>query len=688
MAGEAFDRICEAFRSNGLAVIPRGSEQASAQAPGHSPEDRSVSIRSVQGQALMYCHAGEQLNDVLAAVGLTMRDLFDNQRDIRHPYPDGRVVWRSYDKTGGKSFTQRGTTTGNALYRADQIGDAETVFVVEGEKDCAAMESVKATAVSSAMGANKAHLADWSPLHGKNVIVVADKDEPGRAHATAVARILSGKASSVRIVEAAVGKDAADHIAAGKGLDELVESTAQADTRLDGDELLTELLAILKKYVVFPDAHAAIAVALWISATHAISAYQHATRLVVTSPAKRCGKSRLLDIIAGTCHNPLISVNATVAAVFRSLGGDQPPTLIIDEADALYGTKRAADQNEDLRALLNAGFQRDRPALRCVGPNQTPTEFSTFSMCALAGIGRLPDTITDRAVNIEMRRRANGESVAQFRSRRDKPVLDQIREKLAAWAAANIKPLTDAEPELPVEDRAADTWEPLVAIADLAGGDWPALARQACRALVAGASDADDDTSTNTKLLADIRDVFTNAAVSFLSTAELVQALRRAEESPWNDFDLNARKLASRLRPYQVRPARNDTNTTRGYRLEDLADAFNRYLRPEASKASSGTGEQGGRLDGSEALDGSIRPAVSIRPAISAVQDESWTDWTLMDAPGDETVPNPPPKPTTNITPFPSFPPCFHCDKPVTGKQTDNAGRYAHIECQRQAANS
>src|SRR5437763_16998189 len=113
-------------------------------------------------------------------------------------------------------------------------------------------------------------------------------------------------------------------------------------------------------------------------------------------------KSRLLDVIEATSHDPLMTVNASTAAVYRRIGDGTPPTLLIDEADALWGTKKTAEQNEDLRALVNAGHQRGRPALRCVGPQQTPTEFATFAMVALAGIGNFPDTITDRAVNVTM----------------------------------------------------------------------------------------------------------------------------------------------------------------------------------------------------------------------------------------------------------------------------------------------
>lgn len=348
----------------------------------------------------------------------------------------------------------------------------------------------------------------------------------------------------------------------------------------DGAELLDDLLATLKRYVVFPDEYAAIGVTLWIAVTHALPAFEHASRLVINSPQKRCGKSRLLDVITGTCHNPLPSVNATVAAIYRSLGGDHPPTLVIDEADALFGTRRQAEQNEDLRALLNAGHQRERPVLRCVGGNQTPTPFPTFAMVALAGIGAMPDTITDRAVNIHLRRRAPGEVVSQFRTRRDGPVLAELRDRLATWATGQLESLREAEPNLPVEDRAADTWEPLVAIADAAGGPWPERVRMACKVLTSLSDSEDEEGSVPLTLLVDIRQVFADKEVDFLPSSKLIGLLRRMEESPWDEFELTVRKLAQRLKGFGVKSQKSPDGSVRGYYLRDFADVFQRYTRP------------------------------------------------------------------------------------------------------------
>jgi hypothetical protein len=321
-----------------------------------------------------------------------------------------------------------------------------------------------------------------------------------------------------------------------------------------------------------------------------------------------------------------------VAAIFRSIGGEHPRTLIIDEADAIFGSKKVAEQNEDLRKLLNAGHQRGRPALRCVGPNQIPTEFSVFAMAALAGIGTMPDTITDRAVNITMRRRAKGEAVAQFRSRRDGPILEHLRGRLAKWAATQIEALTAAEPAMPVEDRAADTWEPLIAIADAAGGHWPATARAACKALADAADAADEDKSLAVKLLIDIKGVFAEKGVAFLSSADLVAELRRIEESPWNDFELTVRKLAYRLGEFSVKTGHNTSGTARGYRLEDLADAFSRYTRQEPSDPSDQQVTHAFPSDASKASDASMRQTETKRQTESAGQIPFLTGLTDLDA--------------------------------------------------------
>jgi putative DNA primase/helicase len=204
--------------------------------PAHDDSSPSLSIsdRRDGNGIVIKCHAGCDNQDILAALGMSQRDLFDDDSTRRiydprrdYSYPDGRNKHRR----PGKKFHQSGNTKGNSLFHADRIGDAQTVYWPEGEKDVEAVEAAGGVAVCSAAGAGKARLADVSLLHGKHVIVIADKDEPGRQHARQIRKILAGVADSVHIVEAAVGKDFADHFAAGKGLDELVPIAPD-----DGDE--------------------------------------------------------------------------------------------------------------------------------------------------------------------------------------------------------------------------------------------------------------------------------------------------------------------------------------------------------------------------------------------------------------------------------------------------------------------
>ncbi len=352
-------------------------------------------------------------------------------------------------------------------------------------------------------------------------------------------------------------------------------------TPADGAAILGQLHAVITRYVILPSAETAVAVALWIAATHAQTAWAHAPRLVIRAPEKRCGKSRLLDVIEGTCHGPLITVNASPAAVYRAIGDDTPPTLLVDEADTIFGGKNA-DANEDLRGLLNAGHQRNRPAIRWDNTARRLETIPTFAMAALAGIGAMPDTIEDRAVVIRMRRRAPGETVAPFRHRRDRPALVEIRAALARWLGKHLRELERAEPVMPLEDRAADTWEPLIAVADLAGRDWPELARRAAVALTTD-RDAAAKVSDRIRVLADIRAAFaTLGDPEAVTTAELLRVLNADPEAPWSTIGpagLTGKRLGDLLSDFQISSGtiRFPVGQAKGYLRADFTDAWTRY---------------------------------------------------------------------------------------------------------------
>jgi hypothetical protein len=355
----------------------------------------------------------------------------------------------------------------------------------------------------------------------------------------------------------------------------------------DGAALLDEVHAALTRYVVFPSPESADAVALWTAATHAQPAWEHATRLVVKSPLKRCGKTRLQEVVSELCYHPLRTTNISVAALVRSIPEDNPPTLILDEADSVFSTRKGerSESAEDLRGILNSGHSRGWPYIRWDATARRREECPTFAMALVGGIGDMPDTVEDRAVTVAMRRRAPGEQVASFRRRRSIPPLHDLRDRLHEWVTAHADELAHSEPDLPVEDRVADVWEPIAAVADLAGGEWPDRARKACQVLAGDDDDLDAGTAGE-RLLADLQEVWGDEP--YLFTTTVLDRLAAIEEAPWAAWHrgdkLSPRGLATLLKPYKIksRTVRESpaSGTSRGYARADLADAWHRYTRP------------------------------------------------------------------------------------------------------------
>jgi len=356
------------------------------------------------------------------------------------------------------------------------------------------------------------------------------------------------------------------------------------------DGVLDDLDALLARYVAFPSDEARHAVTCWVAHCHAIAAFDSTPRLALISPEKGSGKTRTLEVLHLVVPAPMHAVNMSAAALYRVVA-DRQPTLLLDEADTYLGVLTGS-QHEDLRGLINAGHRRGAMVYRgeVAGKAVKVVEFPAFAACALAGIGDLPDTILDRSILVAMRRRAPDEQVRAFRERLVRPEAEQIRTRLARWATGAVPRLSDAWPAMPdgITDRAADVWEPLLAVADDLGDLWPDRIRHA--ALVLNAARAQRDPSLGIQLLTDCRRIYTARNADRLTTEALVEALSALDESPWGDLrgkSIDARGLARRLRKYDVRPAdhRFDEGTKKGYRLEDFHDAWLRYLPPVADVA-------------------------------------------------------------------------------------------------------
>jgi putative DNA primase/helicase len=373
---------------------------------------------------------------------------------------------------------------------------------------------------------------------------------------------------------------------------------------VSGQALLDAIEGELGKYLVMSES-ARMAVTLWIVMTYVVESLFILPLLLVTSPQKRCGKSTLMILLHRLCRKPLLASNTSKAALFRIVEA-HTPTLLLDEADSW------ARDDDELRGIINCGHSRDTAGVfRCDGDQLEPRLFDTFCPKVLAGIGTLPDTIQDRAVIIQMRRRAPNESVVPLRP--DKLDLDHLRSMARSWAEQHLPAIKEADPSVPtgLHDRAADNWRPLLAIADLAGGTWPERARQAAKAL--SATDNDDD-DIRAQLLADIHCVFAERG-ELIASADLVQYLTALEARPWGDWKhgrpLSAVQLARLLSPFGISTF-NVKDGIRVYKAYDRAgfnDAFSRYLKPEDSSATP--------LPGPELRENGRNPSASVRTRVA-----------------------------------------------------------------------
>lgn len=229
MTGPAFDRILEALRAAGRPVSITGPGQARSSCPGHdgtNPE--TLSIRDTADRVNLHCHAERCESDaIMAAIGLEWQDRYhENRREniATYRYDDGRTVYRK--RTEPKAFRQSGTSGPPTLYRLAgvraAVAEGRPVYLVEGEEDVHALETVGATATTAPQGAANFAKVDTAPLRGASVVAVVDRDASGDTWAASVRDKLADVAASVRFVRAASGKDAADHLTAGHTLADLV----------------------------------------------------------------------------------------------------------------------------------------------------------------------------------------------------------------------------------------------------------------------------------------------------------------------------------------------------------------------------------------------------------------------------------------------------------------------------------
>lgn len=410
------------------------------------------------------------------------------------------------------------------------------------------------------------------------------------ARASAVNHLASLKVrGGARMVDAALASASPNgENATTSGASILLKDTAPWPEAVDGEELFEELTKTILRYVAVPTP-SALAVSLWIVFTFAHDEFHVSPLLAITSPQKRCGKTTLLLLLGALVRRMLTAASMTTSSLFRAVEKFNP-TLLVDEADTFLR------DNEELRGVLNSGHLRAAAhVIRSVGDDHEPKIFSTWAPKAIALIGKLPDTLQDRAIVIAMRRRAVGEKVERLRLDRLHGDLEELRRKVARWCDDNRAALATADPVVPSElnDRATDNWRPLLAIAERAG---PLVLLNAKKAAVTMAAIAGDDDAPAEFLLGDIRALFTVRGVDSLSSEDIVESLVAMEDRPWPEWrrgmPLSKRGLARLLKPFGISPrgVRIGDRTPRGYKLEWFGDAFSRYL-PSGSATTATTQE-------------------------------------------------------------------------------------------------
>jgi putative DNA primase/helicase len=343
---------------------------------------------------------------------------------------------------------------------------------------------------------------------------------------------------------------------------------------VDGAALLQSINQVFRRYIVLPKG-ADIALSLWVLHAWTMDAGDISPFMVLVSPTKRCGKTSVLILLYFLTPKSELAANITASSLFRYIE-EIRPTLLIDEADSFV------KDNEELRGILDSGHTKVAAnIIRNVEVNgeHKPRRFSTWAPKAIATIRKLADTLEDRAVIVTLQRKPKGAKVERLR-RRDSEEFATLRSQAARWASDNFNKLVDPDPAVPevLNDRAADNWRPLLAIADLAGGAWPEDARRSACTL----SGEEEDDAINVELLRDIRKAF--GEDDEIRSADLVAELIGDPERPWADWrhgrPLTQKQLATLLKPFCI----ISTNVTppgraqgKGYRRSDFKEAWDAY---------------------------------------------------------------------------------------------------------------
>lgn len=328
---------------------------------------------------------------------------------------------------------------------------------------------------------------------------------------------------------------------------------------------------------VFASVESLDAVSLWTLGSYCYDAFGIWSKLFFSSPERRCGKTVALEVLEANVSRALMASGISSSAIFRAVHAWKP-CLIVDEADTF------GKEDEELTGIINAGHRkRSAVVIRNVkvGDEHIPKKFSVWSPMAIAAIGRLRGTVMDRSIIVQMQRKAPGESTQRVPTdlfERNQ----QRRRRCLRWAEDNLSALRHCRVPVPNygNDRAQDNWEPLFAIAQVIGGNWPQRAQAAYAKLAA----EEEEEAVGPMLLSSIREVLEAKSTTKIFSQDLVDALVEMEDRPWCEWrrgkPMTQNSLAKLLHPYRIRThqIRMDAVGRKGYTAQQFKDAFERYL--------------------------------------------------------------------------------------------------------------
>lgn len=343
--------------------------------------------------------------------------------------------------------------------------------------------------------------------------------------------------------------------------------------------ILDRIHAQITRYVAFADPAQADVLAMFVLHTHAFQYARTTPYIYITSAEKQSGKTRTLEVLEGMCRNAVRADSMTSAVLFRLIE-HSAPTLMVDEVDTIFsGTK-----NEELRGVLNSGYKAGGKIPRAIGnPNDENGGimwFGTFAPKILAGIdnGMVPDTVLDRSIRIQLRRKGAGQSVEEFYAEDSEAEVEELRDDIETWIGTHSDTLADRSHRPArikgIGDRANEISRPLLAIAELVPG-WARRARNSLSSLL---GEDELKLSPQARALLAIRDWFdANPEMDWIPSATAMDITGQ-----------NGKRLGGWMTAYGAPSAgfTRDGERCKGYRAIDCADAFSRYLPARDSDAT------------------------------------------------------------------------------------------------------